>query len=112
MVLSRLNRSAESLQSFREAIRLRPDYWEAHYTLGGELGMHDQVSEARSEFETVVRLNPNFAWAHLNLGVALLKQGELDGAQRQFEETLRLEPGNKLAPGYLRQAEAMKNHRQ
>lgn len=101
--LSKLNRSADAIQSFRQAVKLEPDYWEAHFALGVELGSHESIREARSEFEEVVRLNPDYYDAHLNLAVAMMQQGQLPAAQRELEETLRLEPGNATARQYLRQ---------
>lgn len=97
------------VESYRQAVRLNPDYWEAHLDLGGLLGLDEKVPEAKDEFEAVIRLKPEVAMAHLNLGVALMKQGQLSGAVQGFEETLRLEPENKFAPDYLRQVQAMKS---
>jgi Flp pilus assembly protein TadD len=75
--------------------------WEAHYALGGELGMHGRLEEAKAEFQQVVRLRPQFALGHLNLGVALLKLNDAEAARQQFAETLRLDPANQIAQSYL-----------
>jgi tetratricopeptide (TPR) repeat protein len=99
--LSLLKRTDESTQDFRRALELDGANWEAHYALGGELGMHGRIEAAKAEFEQVVRLQPQFAMGHLNLGVALLKLNEPAGAREQFAETLRLDPANKSARGYL-----------
>jgi tetratricopeptide (TPR) repeat protein len=35
--LSKLNRHAEAIQRYRQALQLQSDLWEAHFTLGDEL---------------------------------------------------------------------------
>src|SRR5216683_4416364 len=51
---------------FQAAIRLRPDFAEAHYQLGRVLApsFYDRV-EARAEFDTALRLNPGLAEAYV-----------------------------------------------
>ena len=104
-VLWKLGRRAESLEHLREAIRLKPDYWEAHYRLGDELAAADDLTGATGEFEQVLRLNPGHIKAHLNLGVALYKLGRFQEAAQRFDETLRLEPSNPIALDFKRKAE-------
>ena len=98
---SLLKRSDASVQNFRRALALDAANWEAHYALGGELGLHGRIEEAKAEFQEVVRLHPQYAMGHLNLGVALLKLNDAAGARQQFAETLRLDPANKSARVYL-----------
>jgi tetratricopeptide (TPR) repeat protein len=102
--LALLSRRAEAIAQFRQAIRLNPDYWQAHDALGGLLGLDGRVSEAKAEFVQVLRLQPGYGHAHLNLGVALLKEGQASAAAQEFQEALRLEPTNAVARDYLRQA--------
>ncbi len=87
--------------AFRRALALDGANWETHYALGGELGMHGKIAEAKAEFQQVVRLQPQYAMGHLNLGVALLKLNDAEGARREFNEALRLDPANKSARSYL-----------
>ena len=92
----------------REAIRLHPNYWEAHYRLGDDLAEQADVSGAAAEFEQVVRLNPNYVKAHLNLGVALYKLGRREEAGEQFDEVLRLDPQNRQALEFKQQTMKLK----
>jgi tetratricopeptide (TPR) repeat protein len=96
-VLWKLDRRVDSIAQLREAVRLRPDYWEAHYRLGEELAQENEVPAAAAEFEQVLRLNPSFVKAHENLGVALYKLGRANEAVEQFDEVLRLDPQNRQA---------------
>ncbi|HWH68033.1 MAG TPA: tetratricopeptide repeat protein, partial [Candidatus Sulfotelmatobacter sp.] len=103
-VLWKLNRRAEALEQLRQALRLDPGYWEAHYRLGEDLAVEGQIAEATAEFKETLRINPRYVKAHVNLAVALLKLGRSQEAAQQFEETLRLDPNNKQALEFQRQA--------
>src|SRR6185369_5199564 len=105
---SKLNRRAEAATYFQRAVKLKPDYWEAIYSLGEELAFAGKDTEARPCFQEVLRLKPNYPMAHLNLGVSLAKAGRWDEAAFQFEEVLRLEPGNRQARQYLEKAKRSK----
>ncbi|PYJ78805.1 MAG: hypothetical protein DME22_26385 [Verrucomicrobia bacterium] len=59
---------------FREAIRLKPDYTEAHYNLGMAYLTQKQIDEAISEFTGILRVYPDFAPAQR----ALLKARQLE----------------------------------
>jgi tetratricopeptide (TPR) repeat protein len=76
--LAQQGRLDESLDSFRQAIRLRPDFAEAHSNLGNVYLYQQKLEEAVSSYETALRLQPDFAAAHSNLGhcLCLLKRHE------------------------------------
>ena len=100
-----MGRGAESLEHLREAIRLKPDYWEAHYRLGDELAAADDLTGAAGEFEQVLRLNAGYIKAHVNLGVALYKLGRFQEAAQRFDDVLQLDPSNPIALDFKRKAE-------
>jgi tetratricopeptide (TPR) repeat protein len=107
-IYARLNRHAEALQFYREAVRLNPTNWEPHFKLGGELNGAGQPDAARDELAEAVRLNPDHAPARYNYGAVLANQGRFDEAQRQFEESLRLDPGFEQAREGLGKLRAVK----
>lgn len=87
-------RQAQAVGLYEDAIRLRPDYWEARYNLGMLL-LEGPVDLARGlrELEEVTRLAPNFADAHTNLAQALAGQpGRFDDAVRHFTAAAELQP--------------------
>jgi len=87
-------RIPEAIAQFREVIRLKPDYAEAHSNLGNALAkLPGRLAEAASELELALRLKPDFAKAHNNLGSVFAKTpGRLEAAVVQFEDALRLRP--------------------
>ena len=107
--LSQLNRRAEAIQVFREAVKLYGGSWEGHFELAGELAAVNEVAEAIREYQEAVRLNPNHAVARVNLGVMLVRQNRGDEALQQFELALRSDPNNVAAKEYLSQVMARKN---
>ena len=109
--LSKLNRHAEAIQYYGQALQRQPDLWETHFALGDELVAANQIAEAGKEYAEVVRLKPANALAHLDLGVMQARLGQFDEALRQFEETLRLEPGNQQAREYIDRVRGWKNRR-
>ena len=55
------------MASFHTAVRLKPDYAEAHNNLGNALTALGRVEEAAASFQEAVRLRPDYAEAHNNL---------------------------------------------
>lgn len=106
MALSKLNRRAEAIAVYREAIRFHGDSWEGHFELAGELAAANEVAESIKEYQTAVRLNPRHAVARVNLGVMFVRQNRMGEAVEQFETALVIEPGNAAAKDYLRQVNA------
>ena len=75
-----------------EAIRLRPDYAEAHNSLGLALRLQGRAAEAVPVLQKAVRLKPDYADAYYNLGVALNGLGRFSEAAESHERALTLRP--------------------
>ncbi|MEQ1826989.1 MAG: tetratricopeptide repeat protein [Pirellula sp.] len=84
----------EAVKEYREAIRLEPEFPNAHNGLGNILAKQGNLEEAIAEYRDALKLKP-FAQEHLvhaNLGNNLWTQGKLDEAMDEFREAIRLEP--------------------
>ena len=84
----------EAIAQHEQALRLKPDYAEAHNNLGVALNQAGRVQEAIPHFEQALRLKTDYADAHYNLGNVLLQAGELEEAIGHYKQVLRLKPGD------------------
>jgi tetratricopeptide (TPR) repeat protein len=87
----------EAVTQYREAIRIQPDYPEAHFNLGSALahsGLEEQRPEALAEYQAALRLKPDYVEAHYNLANLLSSMpGRLQEAIAEYRKSLDLEPG-------------------
>ena len=65
----------EAIEHYQQALRIKPDYAEAHNNLGIALLQEGKIEEAIAQYEQALRINPDFAEAHYNLGIALEQAG-------------------------------------
>jgi protein O-mannosyl-transferase len=88
-----------ALTHLREAVRLKPDYSDAHNNLGDALSKGPGgEDEAIREFETALRIEPGMIQAHANLGLILVNRpGRISEGVAHLEEALR---GNEGDPHY------------
>jgi superkiller protein 3 len=87
----------EAIALFQKAIRLDPDFGDAHYELGSALGMRGQWQQAIFEFREAIRLQPNDQASHYNLGHALLTEQDLDAAISELRTAIQLKPDDAYA---------------
>jgi Tfp pilus assembly protein PilF len=78
--------------SFREAIRIKPDYADAHGNLANLLAQTGRETEAQAEFDRTLRLRPNDAGTRYSYAMLLGKTQRYDDAQRELEACLRADP--------------------
>jgi tetratricopeptide (TPR) repeat protein len=83
--------SREVLPSFQEAVRLRPDYAQAHNNIGLVLAQSDEDEKAIAEFREAIRLRPDYADAHANLGATLMPT-DVDQAITVLERAVSIDP--------------------
>lgn len=77
--------NARAEASYREAIRLQPDYSAAHMNLAILLFRGNRAGEARDHFESAIRYHPEYGLGHYNFGLMLIAQNHFDEARRQME---------------------------
>jgi len=82
----------EARRAYREAIRLRPAFVEAHLNLG--LLYHDDgnLKDAEACYRRAVRYGPAWALAHFNLAMVLEDQDDRRGAIAAYQEALKSDP--------------------
>jgi len=94
-------REVEAAAHFATALKLRPDYADAHNNVGAQLQRAGRYTEAIAQFQSALRINPSLAEAYYNLGLCLAETGRGPEAITAFETTLQLKPENSLAHNNL-----------
>ncbi|HET7032072.1 MAG TPA: tetratricopeptide repeat protein, partial [Casimicrobiaceae bacterium] len=84
--------ASAAIESLRAAVRLQPDYAEAHAYLGLLLADTGDIDGAISSLRQAVALKPDYVRAWNNLGSALRKAGELAAAVDTIRKALALQP--------------------
>lgn len=93
MLSGRIGGLAEAIAQCEAALRLRPDYAEAHNNLGSAWAQAGRMPDAIAEFRAALGLKPQFAEAHFNLANALAQiPGTAGEAIAEYEAALRIRP--------------------
>ena len=91
-ILSKRGRLDEAIASYREALRLRPDFAEAANNLALVFAEQRRWDDAIALYLQALRIQPNSAEIHNNLSLALANRGRLGEAMQHGKEALRLRP--------------------
>ena len=86
-----------AITAFHDALRLRPEYVEAHNALGNALYARGDSTGAIVEYRAAVRLKPSCGEAHLNLALVLDEQGESVPPYDEYRIAVRLMPRDPVA---------------
>ena len=89
-----LGKMDEALACYHQALRVQPDFADAHNNLESALAdMPGRLPDAIDEFAAAVRSDPDFVEAHLNQGNALAEApGRMPEAIAEYETALRIRP--------------------
>src|SRR5436309_7724386 len=83
--------TSQVVAEFNEALRLRPEYAEAHNNIGLVLAQDGDDEKAGIEFREAVRIRPDYADAHANLG-AVLQLSDVEQAISELEKSISIDP--------------------
>jgi tetratricopeptide (TPR) repeat protein len=108
MKLSDAGKGQLAVAMLEEAIKLSPDYLDAHLALGSELAKMSRFDEATVAFERARRIDPQDERVYHSFGMLLMRQQKYVLAAAIFGEASRLSPSNPLHP--LSRAVALIHH--
>ena len=83
-------RGAERM--YRKALEIKPDYADAHNSLGFVLAAQGRVDEAIAYFQKAIILRPDDELSHYNLGNVLAGRGQIDDAIFHYSKALEIKP--------------------
>jgi spermidine synthase len=100
---------AEAIEQFSKALKIDPDYAQAHANIGICLASQGRshLDEAIRHYRAALNIAPEDADTHYNLGSALMAEGNFNEAAAHFMKALQLRPGFSMAQADLQKAMAM-----
>jgi len=85
-------RLTDSIQKYKDALKLKPDYPEAYNNLGMAYQDTGQLENAVTAYRAAMKIQPDFAVAHNNLGTVYLQNRLTSEAIYEFQTALKLQP--------------------
>src|SRR6202008_504128 len=82
----------KAIADYTEAIRLKPDYADAHYNRGNAYYYLQQYDKAVADYSEVIRLKPDYADAYYSRGLAYYGLKQHDKAIADYTEAIMLKP--------------------
>jgi tetratricopeptide (TPR) repeat protein len=101
VALLRSGREDEAVKGLQNALKVDPDYEEAHYNLGVEYRLRGQYARSEKHLRRAIEIDPDYSLAYAELGWTLLqhRKGVRDKT-RATEAIPLLKKSIKLNPNY------------
>jgi tetratricopeptide (TPR) repeat protein len=91
----------QAIEQYDVALALKPDFPEAHFSLGNALDQKGKLDQAIAEYQKALWFRPIAETTHVLLGAALAKQGKYDEAVAHYQAALKLDPDSAVAQNNL-----------
>jgi hypothetical protein len=91
----------KAIDAYKRAIRVTPDFTEAHINLGAAYYRLGHYQKAAREFQTGVHLEPDNAEWYCRLGSAYLALFRYQGAANAYKQAIRIDPNLARAHYFL-----------
>lgn len=96
-----------ALRKLGGALKLKPDYAEAHYYAAKALEMRGDSTEAIiGEYKKAIELKQDYVEARQDLGLLYFGKGDYERARQEFEKIIKIEPTNVVIYNNLGQLHA------
>jgi len=81
-----------AIASYDQALKIKPDYYEAWNNRGNALGKLGRLEEAIASYDQALKIKPDYHKVWNNRGVALGKLGRLEEAIASYDQALKFRP--------------------
>ena len=81
-----------AIDSYKKALKIKPDYAEAYYNLGVVLRVKGDLEAAIDSYKQALKIKPDYAVVYNNMGNALKDKGDLETAIDSYKQALKIKP--------------------
>lgn len=81
-----------AINSYKQAIKIRPKYAEAFNNMGNSLQDMGELESAIDSYKQAIKIKPDYAEAFNNLGTALQEKGQRTAAINSYDRAVRIKP--------------------
>jgi tetratricopeptide (TPR) repeat protein len=99
---SHSHETTKAVEKLELAVRLDPNFQEAHVNLGAQYARQGRLQEAMTQFQASIEIGPPDAKSYSNLALIYLKLEQYPDAENFAKKALDLDPGNAPAQTILR----------
>ena len=82
----------ESVEAYRAAISIKPDYAIAYNNIGNTLSDQGKIEEAIENYKKAISIKPDYAEAFYNMGNALQSRSKFKQAIKAYKKALSVKP--------------------
>ena len=79
-----------AIDSYKQALKIKPDYAEAYNNIGNVLKDQGDLEAAIDSYKQAININPDYAEAYYNLSLLHLLRGNLDEGFKYYEWRLKI----------------------
>jgi uncharacterized protein (TIGR02466 family) len=83
----------EAAVSYRNALKIQPQFAEMEFNLGSVLYQLGDGHGAIQHYQKAIQIKPDLVVAYFNLGIAYQNESQFDKALSAYEKAIELEPG-------------------
>ena len=87
-----LKRFDAAIESYKQALRIKPDYAEVHNNMGTALSDKGDFEGAIESYKHALKIKPDYLGAYYNMGSVMRDKGDFEGAIESYKHALRIKP--------------------
>ena len=81
-----------AIDSYKQALKIKPDYANAYYNMGAALKDKGDLDSAIDSYKQAINIKPDYAEAYNNMGNILKDKGDLDSAIDSYKQAINIKP--------------------